>query len=163
MNDRAVRDGKIILPAGVSLPDGGEIAIEIPERHSRHPFRSVNRCWNLRGRLRVSRMTCRLSMITMSTAYRRNEDRLRAHTAYFIALLSARDQYAHIARRLTEEALGALLTTAPVLEELCHALSASRTRRTAAAFVALLRSRTDVTVVYPDRERWDLAFALYSS
>ena len=44
-----VRDGKIVLPAGVSLPDGVEIAIEVPESALPDSVRLSNTLLELAG------------------------------------------------------------------------------------------------------------------
>jgi predicted nucleic acid-binding protein len=83
-------------------------------------------------------------------------------SAYYIALLSPRDQYGHAARLFTWQFVGRMVTTTAIIHELCNALSAARTRRKVVEFVALLRRRPDVEIVHPDEPLWERSLQLYS-
>lgn len=78
-----------------------------------------------------------------------------ADTAFFLALINARDQHHERAAELNANLESPLLTTAWVLLELANALSASRSRARFEQVLARLRAEPNVEIVAPDADSFE--------
>src|SRR5262245_9375566 len=85
-----------------------------------------------------------------------------ADSAYFMALLNARDEDHERAKEASIQLQGLILTTTWVLTEVADAFCNPGQRDTAAAFVADLPIDQRVVVVPPSLELFNRGLALYS-
>ena len=85
-----------------------------------------------------------------------------ADSAYFLALLNARDQYHDRAKRASAGLQGQILTTTWVLTEVADAFSKPGQRDTAAAFLEDLLADPGVIVVPPSLDLFKRGLAFYS-
>jgi hypothetical protein len=83
-------------------------------------------------------------------------------TAYFLALLNARDHLHPQALALSENPPGSLVTTEWILTELGDALSAPPARERFTQLVAALREEADVEIVPASHELFNRGCALFA-
>ena len=86
-----------------------------------------------------------------------------ADASYYVALLSPRDQYHHIAVRISGELRRPVVVTEFVLIEVSNALAATESRTRAVALWNHLRRDPSVTVAAVSSDLLLQGFALYAS
>ncbi len=86
-----------------------------------------------------------------------------ADTAFFLALINARDQSHAQAVRLNTTLSAPLITTVWVLVEFANSIARSRIRRSFANIVARLRSEPDAEVIMPEVTLFDRGCELYTA
>lgn len=84
-----------------------------------------------------------------------------ADAAYYVALISARDQHASAARSFAADYLGRYCTTTAVLTEVANTLSKAMTRRAMDRLWDSLLGDDTVDVVFLDEPLWIRAVDLY--
>jgi uncharacterized protein len=85
-----------------------------------------------------------------------------ADTAYYLALLNARDELHERAAAVTPGFNDRLLTTTWVLTEVADALSRPAFRSTVVEFIDALRADPQVTIVPASQELFDRGFDLFA-
>jgi uncharacterized protein len=84
-----------------------------------------------------------------------------ADAAFYVALVSARDQHAAAARSFADGYFGHYCTTTAVLTEVANTLSRRPTRRSMTQLWDSLRDDDMVDLVFVDEELWMRAFDFY--
>jgi predicted nucleic acid-binding protein len=88
--------------------------------------------------------------------------RVFADTAFYLAILNPRDQYAAVAAQFSGEFDGTILTTSAVLTEVANGLARTRQRSQISALWKMLDADPDVDVIHADTSLWLRALELYS-
>lgn len=88
---------------------------------------------------------------------------LFADTFYYIALLSPTDNAHASAVAFTSGFDGRMVTTAWVLTELADGMAAPGNRQVFTAFLAMLRSNPEVTIIPPDAALFEAGLVLYTN
>lgn len=86
---------------------------------------------------------------------------LFADTAFWIALVSKRDQYYQSAQEWLKKISGIIVTTHPVLVETANFLSKPSTRATAVLLIEDLHQRPNVIIFHPTTAHWEAAWEVF--